>query len=34
VCEFDKDKDGIFDELDNCINIKNPDQKDDDRDSI
>ena len=34
VCEFDKDKDWIFDSIDNCINISNKDQKDIDKDWI
>ncbi len=34
VCEFDKDKDEIFDSIDNCITVKNPFQKDTDKDGI
>ncbi len=34
VCEFDKDKDWIFDSVDNCINTPNSLQKDTDHDWI
>ena len=30
----DTDKDGVHDEVDNCVNITNADQKDDDKDNI
>lgn len=33
-CEFDKDQDGIFDSIDNCITISNKDQLDSDEDII
>jgi len=32
ACEFDKDGDGIFDSIDNCVTKSNPGQADQDRD--
>jgi len=34
ACEFDKDKDRIYDSVDNCVNTPNLDQWDDDNDGI
>lgn len=34
ACEFDTDKDSIFDSIDTCISTANPDQKDVDSDGI
>ncbi len=34
VCESDRDKDGLFDIMDNCPGIANPDQEDSDSDGI
>lgn len=34
VCEFDKDKDWIFDSIDNCVTLVNEEQLDEDNDGI